>query len=172
MDDDDTPASIASTAMAAKSVKCVLVGDCGVGKKSLIITFESNTFPHDYIPIVFQSPTPVKVVAHGQQINLQLWFTAAQEDYDRLRPLSYPYTHVFLVCFSVVCPTSFDNVCTKWIPELRHHAPFAPIVLVGTKTDLRGDASVVSCSCMPLRPAFGLPHTSHRQSLAAVERFE
>ena len=157
--------------MAAKSVKCVLVGDCGVGKKSLIITFESNAFPHDYIPSVMH-PSDLKMAADGQQINLQLWFTAAQEDYDRLRPLTYPYTHVFLVCFSVVCPTSFDNVCTKWIPELRHHAPFAPIVLVGTKTDLRGDASVVSCSCMPLRPAFGLPHTSHHQSLAAGERFE
>lgn len=38
---------------------------------------------------------------------------AGQEDYDRLRPLSYPQTDVFLVCFSVVSPSSFENVKEK-----------------------------------------------------------
>lgn len=56
---------------------------------------------------------------------------AFQEDYDRLRPLSYPQTDVFVLCFSVVSPVSFDNVSTKWIPEIRQHCPDAPIVLVG-----------------------------------------
>jgi Ras-related C3 botulinum toxin substrate 1 len=138
--------------MSAKSVKCVLVGDCGVGKRSLIITFESNAFPHEHIPGIMH-PADLKVVAEGRQIGVQLWFAPAAEDYDRLRPLSYPDTDVFLVCFSVACPASFDNVCTKWIPELRHHTPSVPIVLVGTKTDLRGDASVVSCSGKQLRAA-------------------
>ena len=62
---------------------------------------------------------------------------AGQEDYDRLRPLSSPGTHVFLVCFSVVSPTSYENVKTKWYPEIRHHAPGVPCILVGTKEDLR-----------------------------------
>ena len=38
---------------------------------------------------------------------------SGQEDYDRLRPLSYPQTDVFLVCFSVVSPSSFENVREK-----------------------------------------------------------
>ena len=46
-------------------------------------------------------------------------FVAGQEDYDRLRPLSYPQTDVFLVCFSVASPTSFENAKSKWIPEIR-----------------------------------------------------
>lgn len=49
----------------------------------------------------------------GKVINLGLWDTAGQEDYDRLRPLSYPQTDVFLICFSVVSPPSFENVKGK-----------------------------------------------------------
>ena len=86
----------------------------------------------------------INVTVDGKQINLGLWDTWGQEDLDRLRPLSYPMTDVFLVCFSVVSPTSYENVAAKWIPELRHHAPTAPIILVGTKTDLREDAVIVS----------------------------
>ena len=75
----------------------------------------------------------------GKPISLGLWDTAGQEDYDRLRPLSYPQTDVFLICFSVVSPSSFENVKTKWYPEVRHHCPQVPFILVGTKMDLRDD---------------------------------
>lgn len=57
----------------------------------------------------------------------------------RIRPLSYPDTNVFIVCFSVVNPNSYDNVKSKWVPELKHHCAEAPIILVGTKIDLRED---------------------------------
>jgi len=80
----------------------------------------------------------------GKPINLGLWDTAGQEDYDRLRPLSYPQTDVFLVCFSVIATSSFDNVKAKWIPEIQHHAPGVPLVLVGTKSDLRDDQEQIS----------------------------
>ena len=75
----------------------------------------------------------------GMPINLGLWDTAGQEDYDRLRPLSYPQTDVFLVCFSVISPTSYENVRARWHPELMRYSPNTKIILVGTKTDLRED---------------------------------
>ena len=80
----------------------------------------------------------------GRAINLGLWDTAGQEDYDRLRPLSYPGTDIFLLCYSVISPSSFENVKSKWKPEIDHHAPGVPFLLVGTKLDLRGDADTVA----------------------------
>jgi Ras-related C3 botulinum toxin substrate 1 len=68
---------------------------------------------------------------------------AGQEEYSRLRALSYPETDVFLLCFSVISPSSFDNIKTKWHPEVSHHCPEAKTLLVGTKIDLRDDKETI-----------------------------
>lgn len=79
----------------------------------------------------------------GEPVNLNLWDTAGQEDYSSLRPLSYPQTDVFLLCFSTISRASFSNVRSQWVPELKHFAGDVSIVLVGTKIDLRNDAEVL-----------------------------
>ena len=56
-----------------------------------------------------------------------------QEDYDQLRPLAYPKTDVFLICFAINNKTSFDNITDKWIPEIKKHCPDVPLVIVGCK---------------------------------------
>ena len=81
------------------------------------------------------------VEVDGKHVELALWDTAGQEDYDRLRPLSYPQTDVFLVCFSVTSPASFENVREKWFPEVHHHCPGVLCLIVGTQVDLRDDAA-------------------------------
>lgn len=93
----------------------------------------------DYIPTIFDN-YKAQVVYESETVEVGLWDTAGSEDYDRLRPLSYPQTDVFLICFSIKSRSSFENARTKWNPELRHHCgKSVPIILVGNKSDLRDD---------------------------------
>lgn len=125
-----------------QTIKCVVVGDGAVGKTCLLISYTTNKFPSEYVPTVFDNYA-VTVMIGGEPYTLGLFDTAGQEDYDRLRPLSYPQTDVFLVCFSVVSPASFENVKEKWVPEITHHCPKTPFLLVGTQCDLRNDQTTI-----------------------------
>jgi len=124
--------------MVSQTIKLVVIGDGAVGKTCLLISYAKKEFPKDYIPTVFDNYV-VNLTASTQSIELGLWDTAGQEEYDRLRPLSYANANVFLLCFSVISPVSFENVTTKWFPELLHFCPDVPFILVGTKADIRND---------------------------------
>ncbi len=142
--------------MQMRSAKCVTVGDGAVGKTCLLIAYTTNAFPVNYVPTVFDNHTKT-VMIDNEPISLGLWDAhCGGEDYDRLRPLCYPQTDVFIICFSIVSRTSFENVTKKWIPEVRHHQPTTPIILLGTKTDLRFAYLSLSRFC-PLFPCCASP---------------
>lgn len=128
--------------MAAIRKKLVIVGDGACGKTCLLIVFSKDQFPDVYVPTVFENYV-ADIEVDGKQVELALWDTAGQEDYDRLRPLSYPDTDVILMCFSIDSPDSLENIPEKWTPEVRHFCPNVPIILVGNKKDLRNDPQTV-----------------------------
>lgn len=94
------------------------------------------------MPTVFENyVTDCRVDARNVQ--LALWDTAGQEDYERLRPLAYSKAHVILIGFSVDSPDSLENVKTKWAEEARERCPGVPIILVALKKDLRDDTEAI-----------------------------
>ncbi|RMZ74859.1 hypothetical protein DV737_g5670, partial [Chaetothyriales sp. CBS 132003] len=128
--------------MAEIRRKLVIVGDGACGKTCLLIVFSKGTFPEVYVPTVFENYV-ADVEVDGKHVELALWDTAGQEDYDRLRPLSYPDSHVILICFAIDSPDSLDNVQEKWISEVLHFCQGLPIILVGCKNDLRHDPRTI-----------------------------
>merc|ERR1711936_378972 len=131
------------TEMAAASrKKLVIVGDGTCGKTCLLIVFSKDEFPEVYVPTVFENYV-ADIEVDQKSVELALWDTAGQEDYDRLRPLSYPDTDVILMCFSIDQPDSLENIPEKWVPEVKHFCPNVPIVLVGNKKDLRNDPNTI-----------------------------
>lgn len=122
--------------MAVIRKKLVIVGDGACGKTCLLIVFSKDHFPEVYIPTVFENYV-ADIEVDGRLVELALWDTAGQEDYDRLRPLSYPDTDVILMCFGIDNPDSLENISEKWNPEVRHFCPNVPIVVVGNKKDVR-----------------------------------
>nr|ADZ73519.1 Rho2 GTPase [Dugesia japonica] len=124
--------------MSAIRKKLVIVGDGACGKTCLLIVFSKDQFPEVYVPTVFENYV-ADIEVDNKQVELALWDTAGQEDYDRLRPLSYPDTDVILMCFSIDSTDSLENIVEKWYPEVKHFCPNVPIILVGNKKDLRND---------------------------------
>jgi small GTP-binding protein len=126
-----------------QNVKIVIVGDGTVGKTCLLTVYMRNEFPNDYNATIFDNHS-TNIIIDDKPIHMMLWDTAGQTEYDKLRPIAYRGTDIFLVCYSVVDVQSRENVIKKWVPEIRHHVPSAKILIVGTKTDLREDRHVVS----------------------------
>ncbi|BGP12639.1 Rho GTPase [Rhodosporidiobolus nylandii] len=116
----------------------VVVGDGACGKTSLLNVFVNGHFPMDYEPTVFENHC-TELLIDDRRVELSLWDTAGQEDFDRLRSLSYADTNVVLLCYSVEQPVSLENVEAKWIDEIMEHCPGVKICLVALKCDLRED---------------------------------
>ncbi|KAH0582647.1 Rho GTPase, variant 2 [Termitomyces sp. 'cryptogamus'] len=110
--------------------KVVVCGDGACGKTSLLNVFTRGFFTQVYEPTVFENYVQ-DILVDDQVVELSLWDTAGQEEFDRLRSLSYAETHVIMICFSVDNPVSLENVEAKWIDEILEYCPGVKLVLVG-----------------------------------------
>ncbi|KAG5930456.1 hypothetical protein E4U42_001028 [Claviceps africana] len=156
------------TDVASYSKKIVVVGDGGCGKTCLLISYSQGYFPEKYVPTVFENYITYPTHSpSGKTVELALWDTAGQEEYDRLRPLSYPETDLIFVCFAIDCPNSLDNVLDKWYPEVLHFCPYTPLILVGLKSDLR-----YKKTCIEMLKTQGLTPVTTEQGLAVAEKMQ
>jgi cell division control protein 42 len=119
--------------------RCVLLGDNGIGKTTLLTRYVTNQFCTPDCRVFDYCAVDASV--DGQSYSLALWDTWNDEERNRLRRLVYPNTDVFLICFSVVNRESFSSVEYYWFDELRRCCPGVPWLLVGTQIDARDDDS-------------------------------
>ncbi|CAI8027844.1 Ras-related C3 botulinum toxin substrate 1, partial [Geodia barretti] len=115
----------------------------------------------------------VMVLVGGKTYIFGLNEAFCQEGYERMWPSMYPETDVFIVCFSVVHPSSFENVKVKWAPEIRKHCPNTPMILVGTKLEKRGDkAKIEKLKAKRLKPVTYGEGLQLRKEIGAVKYHE
>jgi len=126
-----------------QSIKIVVVGDGAVGKTSFLISFTMDAFPNEYVPTTFDNFNAVYEF-EGANIFLGLWDTAGQQDFEKLRPISYKESDIYLMFFSVMNPTSLENIKLRWVDEIKAHSPTVPYFLVGTQIDERENEEAIS----------------------------
>jgi len=130
-----------------QQIKCVIVGDEGIGKTSLLFVFSSNLYVGDYVPKLYEyigyDRCSVERIIKERYVNLIFWDTSVGDTQNRIRKLSYSSAEIVLLCFSIVSPLSFGNIKEKWITKIRQECPNIPFLLIGTKVDLRENRRVM-----------------------------
>ena len=123
-----------------RKVKCVFLGDNNSGKTCLLLQlcYSSNNLSRKQVES-FTSAYKANIDVNGKIYQLELWDTESQKERKSARQTNYPETDVFCLCFSIADVESFRNVERKWYKEVKEYEPNAPIVLLGTKLDLRDE---------------------------------
>ncbi|XP_063709267.1 ras-like GTP-binding protein RhoL [Culicoides brevitarsis] len=124
-----------------KQLKIVSVGN-RVGKTCLHFTTIHGNFPDAYeLAVYYNNNYSMTQTVDNKEYHLQVWDVPCQDDSDDIRPASLPDADCILICYSIENRASFENILTKWYPEMKFFAPDAPIILVGMKADLRDPKS-------------------------------
>nr|XP_039270395.1 cdc42 homolog [Styela clava] len=136
---------------SGRSVKCVVMGDHASGQASLVYKFAEGTFPIDTQMTLRHYK--VDMMKSGRVYSVELY--PIHEELDEwLRALSYPETHVVLICFDVNSQQSYLDAKTKWVEEVKKYCPGVPFLLVGTKIDLRDEVTYDQVKIDSARPIF------------------
>jgi small GTP-binding protein len=126
-------------------VKVVVVGDSGVGKSCLLVTYINNAFPTANVSV---AKYDTNVMIRDKPCNVSFTDTPGHEDYVGLRRVLISTIqqdlHVFVICFDLNNRASFENVLSKWIPELKGMSKDIPFVILGTKSDLNCHSSATT----------------------------
>ena len=157
------------------SIKLIAIGDSKVGKTCLLMRAMNGTFidgDKEYVPRMLDNQT-VTVDYWGKR-HVHIWDAYDGDPYARMLPLTYPFTSVFVVCFSVVHQPSFERVAQKWLLEISYHCPHAAIILVGTMADLRDSPQALKhmrtmYASEPITPEEGEQMARNHKCIAYIE---
>ena len=111
-------------------IKLVVVGDDDLPKTKLLLMYSRGEIPISYVPTVFENFSH-RIDFEDNFLIVSLWDTSGQEQYDRLRPLSYSNADIILILFDINRRKTFDNVNSKWGDEIRHYCDDVECILVG-----------------------------------------
>jgi small GTP-binding protein len=154
-----------------QEVKCVVVGDGLIGKTCMVVSYTTNAFV-DQNTASCESHF-ANIMVDNTPVRLEIVDFVRQDGYDQLRPTYYSQANVFLLCYSIVLPNSFNNVKTKWYPEIRKHCPTAPCILIGTQLDLREDQTTIEkLAEMNLTPITNQQSSQLAKDIGAVNFLE
>jgi small GTP-binding protein len=117
-------------------VKCSVLGGENKHRVALLITYTRSTFPPKDRCVLFETCTAV-ITVEDVQVYLYLWDIPYLGRVDNLRSLLYPGTRVLVICFSLVSPSSLEDVQELWLPEIKERCPAVPYILVGLLSDVR-----------------------------------
>ncbi|XP_073840765.1 ras-related protein ced-10-like [Musca autumnalis] len=120
-------------------IKCVALGDGCAGKTSLLRTYVDQFYLEEYPTTIYEEYTTVFRLPSGDEVTLVLCDTGDLH----VKPSHYTNADIFLLCYAIDEPCAFENIRERWLPEVRHYCPDVPIVLVGTKIDLRHDLELL-----------------------------
>ncbi len=129
-------------------IKCLVVGDLGVGKTVLCKTMLGDEFASGYVPTVFET-YKIKVPLY-REVPVELWDMSGNAKYDKKRPVVYPNVNALLICFDLTSKESWQNVKRKWVPEAMSY-PTCPLLIAGCKFDRINASNAQMC----VQPAQG-----------------
>jgi small GTP-binding protein len=158
----DLPSISQTPLHSVRSIRMVFVGDPGIGKTCALIRYMTNDVPGEYWPTLYDEyHVTVTCTSDMRSYDLKIVDTGGLDDHDKLRPLAYyqlkdRVIDVFILAFDIVNRESFENIRMKWYPEIVHHCPNKPIILMGCKSDLESDETMTMKLILEKKPPVSL----------------
>mmetsp|Transcript_33534 Transcript_33534/g.85808 ORF Transcript_33534/g.85808 Transcript_33534/m.85808 type:complete len:211 (+) Transcript_33534:196-828(+) len=123
------------TALRAREVKVVLIGDAGVGKTSMALRYVTNQFRDKVESTIGASFLSKTTLIDDKPFKFQIWDTAGQEKYHSLTPMYYRGAAICILAYAIDSRRSFE-LLENWINELKANGKAEVVIgVAATKSD-------------------------------------
>ncbi|XP_058077328.1 ras-related protein RABC2a-like isoform X1 [Magnolia sinica] len=138
------------------SFKILLIGDSGVGKSSLLVTFISNALD-DLSPTIGVDFKIKHLTVGGKRLKLTIWDTAGQERFRTLTSSYYRSAQGIILVYDVTRRETFTNLSDVWAKEVELYSTNQDCIkmLVGNKVDRESERVVTREEGIALAQEYG-----------------